>query len=147
MPETPNPADVYAGSKLRLQRQLRNMSQTALADALGITFQQVQKYEKGKNRISASRLQTICKILGVQISFFFEDGDNQPTGATNGEPENSSIAPFLRSKDSVALNKHFIAIKDAGKRRAVLELVKALAEAEQNGKSELVTEAAEIELA
>lgn len=147
MPETPNPADVYAGSKLRLQRQLRNMSQTALADALGITFQQVQKYEKGVNRISASRLQTICKILGVQISFFFEGGDNQPTGATNGEPENSSIAPFLRSKDSVALNKHFIAIKDAGKRRAVLELVKALAEAEQNGKSELVSEAAEFELA
>lgn len=136
MPKSPDSADVYAGSKLRLQRQLRHMSQTELANALGVTFQQVQKYEKGANRISAGRLQTICKILGVQISFFFEGGDILPSDTTNDEPERGGIAPYLKSREAVALNTNFLTIKDAGKRRAFVNLVEALAEMYGNDRTD-----------
>ena len=127
----PNPADVYAGSKLRLQRQVRNMSQSALASALGVTFQQVQKYEKGVTRISASRLQTISRFLGVDITSFFENGDDLPNGSATTNPNENRIAPFLSSKEGVALNRYFVRIKDANQRRAVVSLVKALADMDE----------------
>lgn len=135
MPTTPNPADLYAGSKLRLQRQFRQLTQTDLANALGITFQQIQKYERGINRISASRLQTICQVLGVPVSFFFKDGDNL-SNVAGGEQENASLSPYLASKEGLALNTSFIAIKNVEHRRAVLNLVKALAEMEESSASE-----------
>jgi len=123
-----NPIDIQVGNRVRIRRMLIGMSQERLGDLLGLTFQQVQKYEKGMNRISASRLQTICKILGVQISFFFEGGDILPSDTTNDEPERGGIAPYLKSREAVALNTNFLAIKDAGKRRALVKLVEALAE-------------------
>ena len=129
MTKTPNPVDVYAGSKLRLQRQIRQMSQTDLANALGITFQQVQKYEKGTNRISASRLQAICGILGVPISFFFKDSAEDPLSLEGVGSPDGGMTQFLATTDGVKLNRAFIAIKDEKIRRSVVALVKALARA------------------
>lgn len=80
--KTPDVIDVYVGSRIRLQRKLNGISQTALAEGLGITFQQVQKYEKGTNRVGSSRLQAIANILGVPVSFFFEEGP----GALSDKP-------------------------------------------------------------
>jgi transcriptional regulator with XRE-family HTH domain len=129
MAPSPHAADIYAGSKLRLQRQVRGISQTVLADALGITFQQVQKYEKGVNRISASRLQHIAKILGVPVSFFFRDDDAQPP-RSDQQPSSADdgISAFLFSKQGLSLNRSFLAISDAEKRKAVVDLVEALAD-------------------
>ena len=105
------------------------MSQERLADALGISFQQVQKYEKGANRISASRLQQTAHILQVPVSFFFEGGP-----ATKGEPTGQHSAPspayvsaFLATADGLALVKAFMALKDAKLRRSVVLLVSEIA--------------------
>jgi transcriptional regulator with XRE-family HTH domain len=106
------------------------MSQEKLGEALGITFQQVQKYEKGTNRVGASRLQNIAAILGVPISFFFEDapGDNGEVSAT-GMSENSSsyVVNFLSSSEGLQLNRAFVKISDSKIRRRIIDLVKALA--------------------
>ena len=131
MSNTPDPADVYAGSKLRSQRQLRSFSQSSLAGALGVTFQQVQKYENGMNRMSASRLQTIARILRVPVSVFFKD-DDWAVGNEEASREfenDDDVASLLSSRDAMHLCRHFPAIKDAGRRQAVLELVIALSEA------------------
>jgi transcriptional regulator with XRE-family HTH domain len=132
MANSPNTADLYAGSKLRLQRQIRHMSQTDLARSLGVTFQQVQKYEKGVNRISASRLQNAASILGVPVSFFFKDDDvPSTTTAEQHEPNDGGISGFLYSREGLTLNRHFIAIEDAKTRKAIVNLVKALAAMEE----------------
>ena len=127
----PNPTDVHAGSRLRFQRQVRHLSQTDVANALGVTFQQVQKYEKGTNRISASRLQALTNILGVSISFFFDNGPNDPSSAKNGDERGSQedgITQFLVTTDGLKLNRAFLQIKDQKVRRSVIALVKALAD-------------------
>ena len=131
---SPNPTDVHAGSRLRFQRQVRQLSQTDVANALGITFQQVQKYEKGTNRISASRLQALTNILGVSISFFFENGPNDTSSTKNGDERGSQedgITQFLVTTDGLKLNRAFLQIKDQKVRRAVIALVKALADEEE----------------
>jgi transcriptional regulator with XRE-family HTH domain len=126
----PNPIDIHVGSRIRLRRTMLGMSQEKLGEALGITFQQVQKYEKGTNRVGASRLQNIAAILGVPISFFFEDapGDNGETSAT-GMSENSSayVVNFLSSSEGLQLNRAFVKISDPRVRRRIIDLVKALA--------------------
>jgi transcriptional regulator with XRE-family HTH domain len=132
MPSSPNPADLYAGSKLRLQRQIRHMSQTELARSLGVTFQQVQKYEKGVNRLSASRLQSAASILGVPVSFFFKDDDVPSTpSAEQYHSDDGGISGFLYSREGLTLNRRFIAIEDAKTRKAIINLVKALAAMEK----------------
>jgi transcriptional regulator with XRE-family HTH domain len=101
------------------------MSQEKLADRLGLTFQQVQKYEKGTNRISASRLQQLCNILQVPISFFFENAPS-PAGRGRAPAEASSpayIDKFLASSDGLALLKAFILIDDSALRRSIVRLV------------------------
>lgn len=133
MSKYPHPADIYAGNKLHFQRQVRRLSQGALADALGVTFQQVQKYEKGMNRMSASRLQTIARILDVPVSFFFDD-DEAPVGgdaASRYRADNDQTAGFLSSREVVQLSRDFAAIKNPGYRRAVLAFVIALSEARE----------------
>lgn len=132
----PNPIDIHVGSRIRLRRTMLGMSQEKLGEALGITFQQVQKYEKGTNRVGASRLQNIAAILGVPVSFFFEDapGENGGTSAT-GMSENSSayVVNFLSSSEGLQLNRAFVKISDPRVRRRIIDLVKALAaEAEDN---------------
>jgi transcriptional regulator with XRE-family HTH domain len=127
--KSPNPIDIFVGARVRLQRQVLGMSQGTLAGALNITFQQVQKYEKGTNRIGASRLQEIARILGVPVSFFFRDGDDLPAstmgiGAPNAEAGN--VMQFLASADGLKLNQAFVRIKDPGIRRSIITFVESL---------------------
>lgn len=119
---------------MRMRRMLVGMSQEALGNALGLTFQQVQKYEKGANRIGASRLYHISKILDVNISFFFEDmADNLADGPKYGggfaeaDEQSGYVVDFLQSTDGVALMKAYVKITDPAIRRRILELVRTLA--------------------
>ena len=127
MQKKPNPVDAHVGSRVRLRRMLLGMSQERLGESMGLTFQQVQKYEKGVNRIGASRLFQISKILDVPVQFFFEEApgfDGQaPAGTAEGE---AFILEFLNSREGLELNRAFTAIQDPKQRRAVLDLVRAL---------------------
>ena len=122
----PNPIDKHVGSRLRMRRLMLGMSQTNLGDALGITFQQVQKYESGANRISASRLQHISHFLQVPVPFFFEGAPDQPRGA-GGPATPAYVSEFLSSTDGLALVKAFPKIKEAKLRRRVVQLVEEIA--------------------
>ena len=105
-------------------------SQENLGDALGLTFQQVQKYEKGANRIGASRLQHIAQILQVPISFFFDGGPNAANGKPSGQqsaPSPAYVSAFLATADGLALVKAFMALKDAKLRRSIVDLAKEIA--------------------
>ncbi|NYT31803.1 MULTISPECIES: helix-turn-helix transcriptional regulator [Rhizobium] len=120
--KSPNSIDVYVGNRVRVRRKTLGMTQNGLAELLGITFQQIQKYEKGTNRIGASRLQRISEILRVPVGFFFENGGSGPIdGATN------ELNTFLSSKEGLALNKAFIAIEDPNIRQKLVALAKSLA--------------------
>jgi len=126
----PNPIDRHVGSRVRMQRMLAGISQEKLGDALGLTFQQVQKYEKGTNRISASRLQQIAKMLGVPVSFFFEGapaGDVTASGFADAA-STTYVADFLATSEGVQLSKAFVRIKSSRVRRRVIDLVEALAD-------------------
>ena len=129
MAKVPNPIDKHVGSRVRMRRMMLGMSQEKLGDALGLTFQQVQKYEKGTNRIGASRLQHISHILQVPVAFFFEGAPHVP-----GQPKGSGDAPspayvsdFLASSDGLALTKAFTRIKEPKLRRRIVDLVKEIA--------------------
>ena len=129
----PNPIDIHVGSRVRLRRNMLGMSQEKLGESLGITFQQIQKYEKGTNRVGASRLQAIASILGVPVSFFFEDAPDLPPGPGAGFREDNStsyVVDFLNSSEGLQLNRAFVKISDAKVRRRIVDLVKALAEEE-----------------
>jgi transcriptional regulator with XRE-family HTH domain len=126
----PNPIDIHVGSRIRLRRTMLGMSQEKLGEALGITFQQIQKYEKGTNRVGASRLQNISTILNVPVSFFFEDAPGeQAAGSAAGFSEAASsnyVVDFLSSSEGLQLNRAFVKINDPKVRRKVVDLVKAL---------------------
>jgi len=122
----PNPTDKHVGSRVRMRRMVLGMSQEKLGDALDLTFQQVQKYEKGTNRIGASRLHHIADILQVPVAFFFEDVPDQPK-AKNDAPSPAYVSDFLATKDGLALTKAFMQIKDAKLRRHIVNLVKEIA--------------------
>ena len=126
-----NPTDKHVGSRLRMRRLMLDMSQTDIADALGLTFQQVQKYEKGFNRISASRLQHVPQILQVPVPFFFEGapaatGIRSSTRATAQAPSPSYVADFLATPDGLDLVKAFVCIEDARLRRAIVRFVEEI---------------------
>jgi transcriptional regulator with XRE-family HTH domain len=129
--KAPNPIDKHVGSRVRMRRVLIGMSQEKLGEALGLTFQQVQKYEKGTNRIGASRLQQISRILGMPVEFFFEgspatEHQQQPPGF--GEVADTTyVADFLATNEGIQLNRAFLRIKDAKLRRRVVDLVHAIA--------------------
>ena len=126
----PNPIDIHVGGRIRLRRTMLGMSQEKLGEQLGITFQQVQKYEKGTNRVGASRLQNIAAILGVPVAFFFEDAPGDAgEGGTEGLSENSStyVVNFLSSSEGLQLNRSFVKISDPKVRRRIIDLVKAIA--------------------
>ena len=126
--KAPNPIDRYVGSRVRMRRMLVGMSQEKLGEALGLTFQQVQKYEKGTNRIGASRLHRIASVLGVPVEFFYE-GAPLGSATSTGFAESSStyVSDFLSTSEGVQLVKAFLAIKDPKIRRKVVELMAALA--------------------
>lgn len=126
-----NPIDAHVGGRVRLRRMLLGMSQEKLAEKLGLTFQQVQKYEKGINRIGASRLYELSQLLGVGVDFFYEDA---PVGggtatATPGfaeKPSENYIVDFLNSREGLELNRAFTRITDPRVRRSVIDLVRSL---------------------
>lgn len=126
----PNPIDIHVGGRIRLRRNMLGMSQERLGESLGITFQQIQKYEKGTNRVGASRLQAISSILNVPVSFFFEDA---PGAAVGGQGmaeagDASYVVDFLNSSEGLQLNRAFVKIANPKVRRRIVELVKSLAE-------------------
>ena len=125
----PNPIDKHVGSRVRMRRMMLGMSQEKLGNALDLTFQQVQKYEKGTNRISASRLQQISNILQVPVPFFFEGAPRVP-GQHKGTDEAVSpayVSDFLATTDGLRLTKAFMQIKDAKLRRIIVNLVEEIA--------------------
>jgi transcriptional regulator with XRE-family HTH domain len=130
MNKTPNPIDRHVGARLKMRRLTVGMSQSKLGEALNITFQQIQKYEKGSNRIGASRLQELARVLNVAPAFFFE-GAPASAAAPSGfaEPEASSyIADFLPTAEGLQLNRAFALIRDAKVRKRILDLVSSLAQ-------------------
>ena len=129
--KAPDPTDKHVGSRIRMRRMMLGISQEKLGEALGLTFQQVQKYEKGTNRIGASRLQQISETLQVPVSFFFEGGPAS-AGRADGFAESQSpayVADFLATSDGLALTKAFVQIKDGRVRRRIVDLVEAIADA------------------
>jgi transcriptional regulator with XRE-family HTH domain len=125
----PNPTDLHVGSRIRLRRNMLGMSQEKLGDNLGITFQQIQKYEKGTNRVGASRLQAIATILNVPPAFFFEDLSGHQAGAAGGLAEDASTMSamdFVTSAEGLQLNRAFVRISDPKVRRRIIDLVKSL---------------------
>jgi transcriptional regulator with XRE-family HTH domain len=129
--KVPNPIDIHVGSRIRLRRTMIGMSQEKLGDSLGITFQQIQKYEKGSNRVGASRLQNLAGILNVPVSFFFEDAPGSDAVVPGGLEETSTsyVVNFLSSSEGLQLNRAFVKISDPKVRRRLIDLVKTLADA------------------
>ncbi len=128
-----NPVDARVGHRVRLRRMLMGMSQERLGELLGLTFQQVQKYEKGVNRIGAGRLFEIAGILGVPIGFFYEDAED----ALNAKPgfaeddDSGSVMEFIASGEGLQLTLAFMGIKDPKVRRRILDLVRELSDEEK----------------
>jgi transcriptional regulator with XRE-family HTH domain len=125
--KSPNPTDKHVGARVRMRRLMLDMSQTNLGDALGLTFQQIQKYEKGTNRIGASRLQHISHVLQVPISFFFEGYSPGALGEDAAMPTPSYVDDFLATSDGLSLIKYFTRIKEAKLRRSIVDLVEQIA--------------------
>jgi transcriptional regulator with XRE-family HTH domain len=126
--KAPNPTDKHVGARVRMRRMMLSMSQEKLGDALGLTFQQVQKYEKGANRIGASRLQQIAHILQVPVSFFFEGAPSlgpQADGFAEA-PSPTYVSEFLATSDGLALTKAFMRIEDPKLRRRIVDLVEQM---------------------
>jgi len=128
----PNFIDVHVGNRIRVRRQLIGMSQEKLGELLGITFQQVQKYEKGSNRISASRLYYAAKTLGVPVQFFFDDLPGLDPNTGLGEPrEEDSILSSLMNAEGVAIAKAFRDADSTAKRRLIASIARLIAEAKE----------------
>jgi transcriptional regulator with XRE-family HTH domain len=127
--KSPDPTDRHVGSRLRMRRMMLQMSQTKLGDVIGVTFQQVQKYENGTNRIVASRLQRVADTLQVPVTFFFEGaprtrgGTTKPSRAKFGFDD---VNAFLASAHGLALAKAFMAISDRKTRRCIVHLVEEM---------------------
>jgi transcriptional regulator with XRE-family HTH domain len=129
--KSPNTIDKHVGSRVRMRRLMLDLSQGKLGDSLGLTFQQVQKYEKGTNRIGASRLQQISEVLQVPVAFFFEGaprlaGMSVQTGLDEA-PSPAYVSDFLATSDGLSLTKAFMRIKDPKLRRAIVQLVQQIA--------------------
>ena len=130
--KAPNPVDKYVGSRVRRRRIMLGMSQEKLGEALGLTFQQIQKYEKGTNRVGASRLQQISEVLQVPVSFLFDGGPSGVVGV-DGSAESVSpayIADFLATSEGLALTRAFTRIPDSKLRRSIVDLVEQIADRE-----------------
>jgi transcriptional regulator with XRE-family HTH domain len=134
---TPNAVDVHVGSRVRLRRTLLGMSQEKLGEAIGLTFQQVQKYERGANRIGASRLFDLSRVLDVPVSFFFEDmpdavAARSPALARSGTEEQEDFEPDpLAKRETLELVRAYYRIPDPLVRKRLFEMTKALAVANQ----------------
>jgi len=133
-PGTPHPVDVHVGSRVRLRRTMLGMSQEKLGDAVGLTFQQIQKYERGANRMGASRLYQFSHILGVPVAFFFDDMPSQALGMvakpdTPGMSDNDQSAldqdPMAR-QETLELIRAYYRIQDPKVRKKLYELLRSI---------------------
>jgi transcriptional regulator with XRE-family HTH domain len=131
--KSPNPVDIHVGARIRLRRNMIGLSQEKLGESLGITFQQIQKYEKGMNRVGASRLQAIANILNVPVTFFFDDmpGQSDKPRGFDEENETTYVVGFLNSSEGIQLARAFAKIGDAKIRRKVLDLVRTLGQEDE----------------
>jgi transcriptional regulator with XRE-family HTH domain len=127
MSKSPNDTDVWVGMRVRVRRKELGLSQSSLGEKVGITFQQIQKYEKGTNRIGAGRLQAMANALGVSVSYFFPDAAEEACS-----PDTRGV---LNTPGGLDLLKHFTDLSDASVRGALCTLVKALAKAETRGRA------------
>jgi transcriptional regulator with XRE-family HTH domain len=128
--KSPNPTDTHVGARVRLRRMTLGISQERLGQALGLTFQQVQKYEKGTNRIGASRLHHIAQILQVPETFLFEGAPRSGHPTSDRDAHSPAyISEFTSSPDGQALIKAFARIKDRNVRRSIVALIDQLSEA------------------
>src|SRR4026207_1059045 len=121
--KAPNPVDKYVGSRVRMRRIMLGMSQEKLGEALGLTFQQVQKYEKGTNRVGASRIQQISEILLVPVSFLFE-GISKAEGL--GEVRSNYVSDFVATSQGLALIRAYTRITDAKLRRSIVDMIEQI---------------------
>jgi transcriptional regulator with XRE-family HTH domain len=133
--DKPNPIDVHVGSRVRLRRNMLGLSQEKLGEAIGLTFQQVQKYERGANRIGASRLLELSRVLDVPVSFFYDETDPVrapaiPTGFGE-EPQEGFDADPMRRRETLELIDAYYDIEDVAARRRLFDLAKALAAASE----------------
>jgi transcriptional regulator with XRE-family HTH domain len=124
--KSPHAIDRHVGDRVRMRRKTQGMTQEKLGDALGLTFQQVQKYEKGTNRIGASRLQHIASIQQVPISFFFE-GAPGPSYVLDESGASTYVSDFIATVDGLALTKAYMQIQNPKLRRSIVALVKQIA--------------------
>ncbi|MGQ9367407.1 helix-turn-helix domain-containing protein [Azospirillum sp. ST 5-10] len=125
--EGPNPIDVHVGARLRLRRTLLGLSQEKLGEAVGITFQQLQKYERGSNRISASRLFNLAQVLNVPVSFFFDDmGPGDEVDSAVPQPTETDEFESMAKRETLELVRAYYRIGDPSVRRRTFDLVKAL---------------------
>jgi transcriptional regulator with XRE-family HTH domain len=124
----PNPVDRHVGSRVRMRRIMLGMSQEKLGEGLGLTFQQIQKYEKGTNRIGASRIQQISEILQVPVSFLFEGSPGSSADAQNFDdaPSPTYVADFLATSEGLALIRAFTLIPNIKLRRAIVDMVELI---------------------
>ncbi len=125
--EGPNPIDIHVGQRLRLRRTLLGLSQETLGEAVGITFQQLQKYERGANRISASRLFNLSQVLGVPVTFFFDDLPAHEEALLSEEPSETQEFESMARRETLELVRAYYRIPDESIRRRTFELVKTLA--------------------
>ncbi|MEE9272791.1 MAG: helix-turn-helix transcriptional regulator [Robiginitomaculum sp.] len=127
-PRSPNPVDIHVGTRVRLRRLLLKMSQEKLGNALGVTFQQVQKYERGSNRVGASRLWKMAQVMEVPVGFFYEGlGENAPSAEFAEGDQTPIVYDFINSTDGVSLAMAVSKIKNKAIRRQILELARSLA--------------------
>lgn len=132
--ETPDPVDVHVGARLRARRTLLGMTQEKLAETVGLTFQQIQKYERGTNRMGASRLFQFAKVLGTSVAFFFEDMASSLTApglAEDGQDELQDLTAnddILSRRETLDLVRAYYKINDIKQRKKVLDLIKSMAE-------------------
>jgi transcriptional regulator with XRE-family HTH domain len=124
-PKEPQPIDRHVGARIRHKRMMLGISQEALGDALGVTFQQVQKYEKGMNRVGASRLQAIANFLEVPVSYFFDGTGGQSQRANSAVKD--QVLDLIATREGIRLNRAFAAIKDARVRAKIVSMIEALA--------------------
>jgi transcriptional regulator with XRE-family HTH domain len=136
--EKPNPIDVHVGRRVRLRRTLLGMTQERLGEALGLTFQQVQKYERGANRIGASRLYRLSEILDVPVSFFFDEINRESAKAGAARPSEAPMTaastperegPTMMRRETLELVRAYYRITNPQVRRRLFELTKAIANA------------------
>jgi transcriptional regulator with XRE-family HTH domain len=127
--KSPNPIDIHVGGRLRLRRMLLGWSQEKLGGSLGLTFQQIQKYEKGTNRVSASRLYELAQILNVPVQFFYDDLNGELIAANEGNGSGIVALPvmdYMSSNEGVQLNRAYFGIESTELRKQILSLVKTL---------------------